>query len=361
VSKSSRRRQRPGTQPPANRAGGQPPANRPATPSASGSSATAASSIRPSSSTSGASPAPAGAGAGAAGAAAAGSAAGASAAAGTRTAPSSTRPSSSTRPRAGRRERPRVTYHRQSFLERHRAALIVGGALIGVALIAAFVFVSAAQPAYACSSIFQPSPTASPSPGETPNLGYAQPDMGHVHVGVGDKVTYTYCAPASGSHINKPGVAGPIPARVYGPSDSVVPQNWIHNLEHGGLVVLYKGDSPGATADGQAAFKSWQSAFPPVQDCGPVVARFDQMSTPFQAMVWGRVLMMDTWDPNLVNQFWQQWGGRTNLEPLCPTPNSSAAPSGSVAPSVAPAPSASPAASDSAAPSVVPSPTASPS
>ena len=311
------------------------------------------------------------AGAGTATAATAGAATGAAAtaakpAAAPRSSATSTRPSGGTanRERAGRRERQRATYQRATFLERHRAALIVGGALIGVALIAGFVFISAASPAYACSTIWTPSPTASPGPGETPNLGYPQPDMGHSHVNVGDKVTYTYCAPASGSHINKPGVAGPIPARVYGPSDSVIPQNWIHNLEHGGLVVLYKGDSAGATPDGQTAFKSWQSAFPPVQDCGPVVARFDQMSTPFQAMVWGRVLMMDTWDPNLVNQFWQQWGGRTNGEQLCPTPNSpsgspGASPGTSVAPSGTPAPSAAP--SDSTAPSVAPSPVASPS
>jgi hypothetical protein len=271
------------------------------------------------------------------------------------------RPSSS-RPRAGRRERQRVTYQRQSFVERYRAALIVGAALIGVVVIAGFVFYSATQPAFACSTIWTPSPTASPSPGQTPNLGYPQPDMGHTHVGVGDKVTYTYCAPASGNHINRPGTAGPIPARVYGPSDSVIPQNWIHNLEHGGLVVLYKGDSAGATPDGQAAFKTWQANFPPVPNCGPVVARFDQMSTPFQAMVWGRVLMMDTWDPDLVNQFWQQWGGRTNLEPLCPTPNSpSASPGASAAPSGTPVPSASAAPSDSAAPSAAPSAAASPS
>jgi hypothetical protein len=362
VSKSSRRRQRPGTQPPPNRAGGPTAANRPSAPASSGSSA--ASGARPSS------PNPTGSGSAAVGTGAAGAAAASSAAGtgvGTRPVSSSTRPSGSgTRPRAGRRERQRVTYQRQSFLERHRAALIVGAAIAAVAVIAAFVFVSAAQPAYACSTIWTPSPTAPPSPGQTPNLGYAQPDMGHVHVGVGDKVTYTYCAPASGSHINKPGTAGPIPARVYGPGDNIIPQNWIHNLEHGGLVVLYKGDSPGATTDGQAALKSWQSAFPPVQECGPVVARFDQMSTPFQAMVWGRVLMMDTWDPNLVNQFWQQWGGRTNLEQLCPTPNSpssspGASPAGSAAPSGTPAPTGSPAASQSSAPSAAPSAAASPS
>jgi uncharacterized protein DUF3105 len=281
--------------------------------------------------------------------------------AGTRATGSAVRPSSS-RPRAGRRDRQRVTYQRQSFVERYRAALIIGAALIGVVLIAGFVFYSATQPAYACSTIWTPSPTASPAPGQTPNLGYPQPDMGHTHVGAGDKVTYTYCAPASGNHINRPGTAGPIPARVYGPSDSVIPQNWIHNLEHGGLVVLYKGDGAGATPDGQAAFRTWQANFPPVANCGPVVARFDQMSTPFQAIVWGRVLMMDTWDPDLVNQFWQQWGGRTNLEPLCPTPNSpSASPAASAAPSGTPVPGASAAPSDSAVPSAAPSAAASPS
>jgi hypothetical protein len=128
----------------------------------------------------------------------------ASAASGTRATASAVRPSSS-RPRAGRRERQRVTYQRQSFLERYRAALIVGAALIGVVVIAAFVFVSATQPAYACSTIWTPSPTRRPHPGRRPTSGYPQPDMGHTHVGVGDKVTYTYCAPASGNHINKPG------------------------------------------------------------------------------------------------------------------------------------------------------------
>ena len=82
-----------------------------------------------------------------------------------------------------------------------------------------------------------------------------QPDQGRTHIAVGQFVTYTYCAPASGSHVNKPGSAGPIPPRVYGPNDSVIPQGWIHNLEHGGLIVLYTGDGPGATADGQTQLR----------------------------------------------------------------------------------------------------------
>jgi hypothetical protein len=226
-------------------------------------------------------------------------------------------------------------------MERYRTALVVGAVIVGIALVSVFVFLSASQPAYACSNIFTPEPTASPSPGATENLGYVQPDMGNSHVARGDKVTYTYCAPASGSHYNVAG-AGPIAARVYGPTDSVIPQGWIHNLEHGGLVVLYKTTSEGATPAGQTRFKDFEAAFPPVASCGPVIAPFDQMSSPFQAILWGRVLPLETFDEARVTAFWEQWGGRTNLEKICPTPNQSGAPTVTTAPSTSPAPSTAP-------------------
>ena len=351
MSKASRRRQRQGTPPPASRPTGAQP------PSTTGGGSSAASTA------SGGAGNPGPSQAGGAGSAAAATTAGA--AASTRPA-GSTRPTSTTRPtgsRAGRRERQRAAYQ-PSFLERYRTAILAGAVVLGVVLISGFVFFSASQPAFACSTVWTPSPTASPSAGATPNLGYAQPDMGHQHVNPGDKVTYTYCAPASGNHINRSG-QGPIAARVYGPGDNVIPQGWIHNLEHGGIVVLYRGDSPGATAEGQAQLREFHSAFPPVSDCGPVIARFDQMSTPYQAIIWGRVLLLDTWDPTMVTAFWNQWGGRTNPEPLCPTPNSQtspspsapaaseqpSAPSSSAPASASPLPSASPVASPAASPS----------
>ena len=241
-------------------------------------------------------------------------------------------------------------------MERYRTALVVGAVVLGIALVSAFVFLSASQPAYACSTIWTPEPTASPSPGATENLGYVQPDMGNSHVGRGDKVTYTYCAPASGSHNNVAG-AGPIAARVYSPTDTVIPEGWIHNLEHGGLVVLYKTTSEGATPAGQARFKAFYEAFPPVASCGPVIAPFDQMSSPFQAVLWGRVLPLETFDEARVTAFWEQWGGRTNLEKTCPTPNQSGAPTVTTAPSTAPGTSSAPSAAPTPAPSAAaPSP-----
>jgi len=238
-----------------------------------------------------------------------------------------------------------------TFMQRYRTVIVVVAALAGVALLSAFVFLSASQSAYACSTVWTPDPTPSPAANATPALGYVQPNMGAQHVAVGTKVTYTYCAPASGNHFNAPGTAGPIPARVYGPNDQVLPQGWIHNLEHGAIVILYRGDSPGATADGQAQLRQLYDNFPnspvcniPKGQLAPVIARFDQMSSPFQAIVWGRVLPLDTLDQAKILAFYEQWAEKTNPEKQCAAPTAS--------PSVAPtaSPSATPTASASATP-----------
>ncbi len=76
------------------------------------------------------------------------------------------------------------------------------------------------------------------------------------------------------------------------------------------------------------------------------------MSSPFQAIVWGRVLPLDTFDQAEITAYWNQWGGKTNLEPLCPTPNSTTNPSatevpGSFNPSASAAPSDVPSATPS--------------
>ena len=229
--------------------------------------------------------------------------------------------------RAGRRERQRAV-ERPTFMARHRTIIVVIAAFAGVALLSAFVFLSASSASYACSTEWTPAPTSAPAAGATPALGYVQPNMGADHKAIGEKVTYTYCAPATGNHFNKPGVAGPITPRVYGPGDAVLPQGWLHNLEHGGLVVLYTGSSAGATPDGQAQLRAFYDTFPVGPVCGttkgingPVIARFDQMTSPFQAIVWGRVLFLDTFDQAKILAFWDQWGERTNPEQQCPVPS----------------------------------------
>lgn len=247
-------------------------------------------------------------------------------------------------PRVGRRERARAAYQ-PTFRQRYRTPIVAIAAIAGVVLISAFVFASSATPAYACNEEWVPQATASPASGASPNPGYVQPDMGVRHPSTGNKVTYAYCPPASGSHFNASGI-GPIQARLYGPGDRAIPEGWIHNLEHGGIVVLYRGNEgdPGITEAGQADMRTLYDTFPNSPICGitpgvsgPVIARFDEMATPYAAIVWGRVLPLDTLDTAQIFDFWAAWGDRTSPERPC---EPSAAPS--VAPSVAPSASPSP-------------------
>jgi uncharacterized protein DUF3105 len=290
------------------------------------------------------------------------------------TASGTRRPAGTAGARAGRRERVR-TYRRPSFFERYRNA-IVGVAAIAIAAIAVgWVFVGSTSAAYTCGNIFNPSPTPTVSPGSSTRLGFVEEDMGRSHA-VNPPQKYLYCPPASGNHYNNPGVLGPIVPRVYKPDDKVGPPNWVHNLEHGGMVVLYRNDSPGATPAGQQAFATFAKSIPPSPICklptgqlSPVIARFDDMPHPYAALVWGRVLYFDTWDPDLVTRFYLEESERldTNgdivapLEPQCVLP--SAAPGASEpAPSVgSAAPSAAPSAGSSVGASAAPSASAVPS
>jgi len=248
--------------------------------------------------------------------------------------------------RPGPRSR-RVPPPRRSFLERNRTRLIWAAVAAIVAIGGFFVYQSFSQKGYICLTTWTPpSPAPTPAPSATPHLGYFQDDMGRTHVPVGTRVKYTFCPPASGFHYNSPGIAGPIPPKVYGPGEATVPQNWIHNLEHGALVVLYRCGS-GDTCDDaqQAALKSFYSTFPNSPVCnaprgaiGPVITRFDDMAFPYAAIVWDEVLPLQSFDAQAILAFFAQNGERTNPEPQCNAPTPSPGPSATTAPTVSPAP-----------------------
>ena len=274
--------------------------------------------------------------------------------------------------RAGRRDRVRPG-PQPTFLERYRTAIVTVAAVAIVAVAVGYVFIGSTSAAYTCGSQFAPSPTPPVEPGSSTQLGFPQDDMGNSH-DVTPPQKYTYCPPASGTHYNLPGTLGPIPPRVYKPDDKMGPSNWIHNLEHGGMVVLYRNDSPGATSAGQQAFKDYATTFPASPICkvpngvlSPVIARFDDMPHAYAALVWDRVFYFDTWDPALVTRFYLEEAERvdstgaliTPPEKQC-TPASSAPPSAAAPSASAPA-SVPPSVAPSVAPSASPEPSAAPS
>ncbi len=233
--------------------------------------------------------------------------------------------------------------------------MIVIAVLVGV-----FVFASAASPTYACTTIDTVQPAASGQ------IGQVQPDMGNTHVLKGEKVTYPVCPPASGKHVNQ-SPSGPIPAKFYGPDDTAVPNGWVHNLEHGGLVLLYSCDKGACDAGSQDALKAFYTGFPASPICqvppgtiSPVVARFEQMPTRYAALVWDRVYYFDDFDAAQVYDFFNRYAERVDSdgkwvappEPQCnppspspsgeASPSSDASPSSVASPAVDPQPSPSP-------------------
>ena len=194
----------------------------------------------------------------------------------------------------------------------------------------AFLFLGATAKVYSCSSFMTPAPAASVAPGASAALGETQPDMGRTHIAVGASQTYISCPPASGNHVNVTD-AGPIAAKYYGPDDTTVPQGWLHNLEHGGLVVLYSCKNGCPDDATLAKLKNFSTTgFPNSPVCNlpaglisPVVTRFDDMSTKFAALVWDRVLLQDTLDTDQMLKFYATEGEQFNPELLCASPSPS--------------------------------------
>ena len=89
----------------------------------------------------------------------------------------------------------------------------------------------------------------------------------------------------------------------------------MHNLEHGSIVVLYRcpsgtlGSGDCATVDDMAQMQQWFDTAPVVNDCPKqaIVARFDEMSTPFAVLAWNRAMLLDEFDLALASAFAQQW------------------------------------------------------
>jgi len=241
------------------------------------------------------------------------------------------------------RARLREPQRPRSPLERYRGLLLGIGVVAIVVVVGGVLFLGASSPAYACTTVLQPAAPATAAPGQTPLVGQVTRDLGRNHVQVGSSVTYEFCPPTSGPHYNADRM-GPIPTLFYGKDETTVPEGWVHNLEHGAMVVLYRCPE-GCGTDAQTSLAGLQQQLPASPLCGfppgsnVVVTRFDQMPTPYAAVVWGRVVFMDTLDVGAVTTFYGQSADRAP-EPKCqqavPGYTPSPAPSASPAPTAAP-------------------------
>ena len=100
-----------------------------------------------------------------------------------------------------------------------------------------------------------------------------------------------------------------------------MPNGWVHNLEHGGLVLLYSCDKGACDDASLQQLQAFYDGFPASPVCrpapgtiGPVVAPFEQMPTKFAALVWDRVLYMDELDVAQIYDFFTRYAERVDSE-----------------------------------------------
>jgi Protein of unknown function (DUF3105) len=122
----------------------------------------------------------------------------------------------------------------------------------------------------------------SPSPPDTNTapVGQQIDEMPHYHVAQGTQITYMHNPPTSGCHYSLGSGIAPLKPGIYVTgSTSLTPEYWVHNLEHGYVVVSYNCPS-GCAADLQT-LQSWYLSLAP--DAGGAVPYAKFIAVPFAA------------------------------------------------------------------------------
>ena len=154
----------------------------------------------------------------------------------------------------------------------------------------------------------------SPSPPGTtgPPVGEAITEMPHAHVPTGTRVTYLHNPPTSGCHWSSADPPAPMRPGVY--TAEPQPEQWVHNLEHGYVVVLYR-CADGCPGD-LRTLSDWARALPPdVQGGVPypklLVVPDSAMPVRFACVSWDWYLGMDTLDLGRVQAFYSSHAGHS--------------------------------------------------
>ena len=166
--------------------------------------------------------------------------------------------------------------------QQRRKRLLLGGgvvAIVAVAIAAVVLFIR---------------PPAAAQGRQVPTEGNRQ------HVAQGSPITYRNRPPSSGDHYDQP--AG------YGFFQRDIPTgNWVHDLEHGGIVVLYRPDlcDQGCQSQLQETYNSAPSSqlFPGTRKM--LVAPYQDMDHAVAAVAWNWVDEMDAVDKDRILAFYR--------------------------------------------------------
>ncbi len=130
-----------------------------------------------------------------------------------------------------------------------------------------------------------------------PMIGEHVPDEGYDHVPVGSAIPYRAHPPASGPHYPMPAPAG-----VY--MQGLAPGFWVHNLEHGYIVVLFR---PPAAPGVELRLQEMLRDFPPSKfgNVKFVAAPYEDMPHQYAVLSWDWRLWLHELDRAKVLEFYR--------------------------------------------------------
>jgi hypothetical protein len=139
---------------------------------------------------------------------------------------------------------------------------------------------------------------------------YSVPDEGHTHVADAVTLTPKHQPPSSGNHY-----ASPVAAGAY--SAEIPAGNWVHNLEHGYIVVVYR-CSGAECADLASQAKSIFAALPKepkFKEVKFVSTGYQTMKPKVAVLAWNKEQDMDALDQQLITDFYTKYvdHGREDL------------------------------------------------
>jgi hypothetical protein len=124
----------------------------------------------------------------------------------------------------------------------------------------------------------------------------AVPNEGWAHVAEGSAITYRNNPPASGPHY-------PVWARFEAFSQAIPRGYWVHNLEHGAAVLLYRPDAPASV---QQALRDAFAGLPDDPICGnkrALLTPDPSLDRPVAVVAADAALLGQCVDPAAVRQF----------------------------------------------------------
>jgi hypothetical protein len=189
---------------------------------------------------------------------------------------------------------------RQRARDRRNLFIIAG--ILGTAAVAILVVALALNQA---SKV----PSANRLPWQTysgPTLGTAVPDEGQAHVDPSTSPTYKSYPPASGPHYSAQGIA-PVAWQTIA---ALQEGQYIHNLEHGGIVILYNCPSGADCTTLKNSLENYVKNLAPIEptynEVKVVLSPYSHgMEKKVALVAWGYIRFLDSYDQNAITQFYE--------------------------------------------------------